>query len=62
MVICTLENLFYTLSEHFIKCCSLDFLQTLLIVVCQNPRRSALSEILKSPYLAPTIIPHQKVT
>ena len=28
-----------------------------LSVVCENPRRSAVSEILKPPCLAPTIIP-----
>ena len=29
-------------------------------VVCENPRRSAVSEILKPPCLAPTIIPRSK--
>ena len=35
-------------------------LQILGIVMCENPRRSANSEILKPPCLAPTIIPRSK--
>ena len=49
------------------NCCSLDVfcfshhsLQTLETVVRENPRRSAVSEILKPPCLAPTIIPRSK--
>ena len=49
------------------NCCSLDVfcfshysLQTLENVVHENPRRSAVSEILKPPRLAPTIIPQSK--
>ena len=49
------------------NCCSLDVfcfshhsLQTLETVVCENPRRSAVSEIFKPPRLAPTVIPQSK--
>ena len=45
------------LTGFFFVCFSHHSLQTLEAVVCENPRRSAVSEILKPPYLAPTITP-----
>ena len=58
-----------SLTTHFVpqNCCSLDLfcfshnsLHTVETVVCENQRRSAVSEILKPPCLAPTIIPWSK--
>ena len=58
-----------SLTMHFCphNCCSLDVfsfshhsLQTNKTVVHENPRRSGVSEILKPPCLAPTIIPRSK--
>ena len=47
------------------NCCLLDVFcfshHTLQTFVCQNPRRSAISEILKAPCLAPTIIPFHSI-
>ena len=52
------------LSHFYLQNCThwmfFHSLQTLETVVCENPRRSAVSVILKPPCLPPTIIPWSK--
>ena len=55
-----INNTFLPAEPLLTGCFTHHSLQTLETVVLENPRRSAVSEILKPPCLAPTIIPRSK--